>query len=185
MNGFEIINLIITGVSEEGGGFNWRFMMEHTVNLLILIGVLVYFLKTPVKNFLMERRGTISHDIDVAQKTINEAKSRFEEYSKKLEAIETEISALKDTLRKQGESERKELLRQAEATSETLRKEARETIELQTERAKHEIQSEVANLALGNAEALIRQNLGEADKDRFVQEFTKNIEDGKWHQSQH
>lgn len=185
MTGYELLNLIITGASEHGGGFNWQFVMEHTVNLLILLGVLVYFLKTPVKNFLIERRGTIGHEIDVAQKTISEAKSRFEEYTKKLEAIETEISALKDTLRKQGESERSEMLRQAEAASETLRKEAKETIDIQTERAKHEIQAEVANLALGGAEALIRQNLGDADKERFVQEFTKNIEDEKWHQSQH
>ncbi len=184
MTGYGLINLIITGASEHGG-FNWQFVMEHAVNLLILLGVLVYFLKTPVKNFLIERRGTIGHEIDVAQKTISEAKSRFEEYSRKLEAIESEISALKDTLRKQGESERSELLRQAEAASETLRKEAKETIELQTERAKHEIQTEVANLALGSAETLIRQSLGDADKERFVQEFTKNIEDGKWHQSQH
>lgn len=184
MTGYGIINLILAGASEHGA-FNWQFVMEHAVNLLILLGVLVYFLKTPVKNFLIERRGTIGHEIDVAQKTIGEAKSKFEEYSKKLQAIESEISALKDTLRKQGESERGELLRQAEAASETIRKEAKETIELQTERAKREIQNEVANLALGNAEALIRQNLGDADKERFVQEFTKNIEDGKWHQSQH
>lgn len=184
MTGYGLINLIITGASEHGG-FNWQFVLEHTVNLLILLGVLVYFLKTPVKNFLIERRGTIGHEIDVAQKTISEAKSRFEEYSRKLEAIETEISALKDTLRKQGESERGELLRQAEAASETLRKEAKETIELQTERAKHEIQTEVANLAIGNAETLLKQNLGDADKERYVQEFTKNIEDEKWHQSQH
>ena len=184
MTGYGIISLMLAGASEHGA-FNWRFVMEHTVNLLILLGVLVYFLKTPVKNFLIERRGTIGHEIDVAQRTIGEAKSKFEEYSKKLAAIESEIGSLKDTLRKQGESERIELLKQAEAASEILRKEAKESIELQTERAKHEIQTEVANLALGNAETLIRQNLGEADKERFVQEFTKNLEDVKWHQSQH
>jgi len=184
MTGYEIINLVLTGASEHGA-FNWRFVMEHAVNLLILIGVLVYFLKTPVKNFLVERRGTIGHEIDVAQKTIGAAKSKFDEYSRKLQAIESEISALKDTLRKQGESERGELLRQAEAASETIRKEAKETIELQTERARREIQSEVANLAIGNAETLLIQNLGDADKERYVQEFTKNIEDAKWHQSQH
>ncbi len=184
MSEYGIINLILTGASEQGG-FNWRFVMEHAVNLIILLGVLVYFLKSPVKNFLIERRGTISHDIESAQKTIGEAKSKYDEYAKKLQAIETEINNLKDTLRKQGESERAELLRQADAASEALRKEARETIALQTERARREIQNEVADLALGNAEALIRRNLGDSDKERFIQEFTKNIEDEKWHQSQH
>lgn len=184
MTEYGIINLILTGAAEEGGG-NWQFVLEHAVNLLILLGVLVYFLKTPVKNFLVERRGSISHEIDTAQKTIGEAKSKYDEYTKKLQAIESEINALKETLRKQGETERAELLKQAEAASETIRKEARETIALQTERARREIQTEVVSLALGDAEALIRQNLGDADKERYVQEFTKNIEDEKWHQSQH
>ncbi len=184
MNEYGIVNLILTGASEHGA-FNWRFVMEHAVNLIILLGVLVYFLKSPVKNFLIERRGTIGHEIDSAQKTIGEAKSKYDEYAKKLESIESEINNLKDTLRKQGEAERAELLRQADAASETIRREARETIALQTERARREIQNEVADLALGSAEALIRRNLGDSDKERFIQEFTKNIEDEKWHQSQH
>lgn len=184
MTEYGIINLLLTAASEPEA-FNWRFVMEHTVNLIILLGVLVYFLKTPIKNFLVERRGTIGHEIDVAQKTIGEAKSKYEEFARKLQAIETEINSLKDTLRKQGESERSELLKQAESASEIIRREARETIALQTERAKREIQSEVVNLALGNAETIIRRSLGDSDKERFVEEFTKNIEEEKWHQSQH
>ena len=184
MTGYGIINLLLSGASEQGA-FNWRFVMEHTVNLIILLGVLVYFLKTPIRNFLVERRGSIGHEIDVAQKTISDAKSKYDEYAKKLQAIESEINALRDSLRKQGEAERSELMKQAEAATETIKKEARETIVFQTERAKHEIQTEVVNLALGNAEDVIRRNMGDSDKERFVQEFTKNIEDEKWHQSQH
>ena len=184
MTGYEIINLMLAGASEHGA-FNWRFVMEHTVNLIILLGVLVYFLKTPVKNFLVERRGLIGHEIDTAQKTIGEAKSRYDEYARKLQAIETEINSLKDTLRKQGETERSEILKQAGSASETIKREAKETIALQAERAKREIQSEVVDLALGNAAALIRQHLVDSDKEKFVEEFSKNIEDEKWHQSQH
>jgi F-type H+-transporting ATPase subunit b len=184
MTAYGIINLLLTGASEHGA-FDWRFVMEHTVNLIILLGVLVYFLKTPVKNFLLERRGTIGHEIDVAQKTISEAKSKYEEYAKKLQAIETEINSLKMSLRMQGEAERGEILKQAEAISQNVRKEAKEIIELQTERARRDIQTEVVNLALASAEDVIRRNMGDSDKERYVQEFTKNIEEEKWHQSQH
>lgn len=184
MTGYEIINLLLSGASEHGA-FDWRFVMEHAVNLIILLGVLVYFLKTPVKNFLVERRGTIGHEIDVAQKAIGEAKSKYEEYAKKLQAIETEINSLKNSLHMQGEAERNEILKQAEVVSQNVRKEAKEIIALQVERARREIQTEVVNLALGNAEDVIRRNLGDSDKERFVREFTKNIEEQKWHQSQH
>ncbi len=185
MNELGIISLLLTGAAEHGG-FNWRFVMEHAVNLLILIGVLVYFLKTPVKNFLVERRGTIGHEIDEAQKIIAEAKSKYEEYAKKLKEIETDINSIKDTLIKQGETERAEILKQAEAASRNIKKEAGETIAMEAERAKREIQSEIVDIALGHAENIIRQSLGESDKERFVEEFTKNIiEEGTWRQSQH
>lgn len=180
-----ILNLLITAAAEGGGVFNWRFVMEHAVNLLILIGVLVYFLKTPVKNFLMERRGSIGYEIDEAQKTIAQAKSKYEEYAQKLKAIETEIASIKETLLKQGETERAEILKQADAASENIKREVRDSIVMETERAKREIQSEVVDIALGNAGDIIRQSLGESDKERFVEEFTKNIEEGTWRQSQH
>ncbi len=184
MTEFEILNLLIAGAS-EGGGFDWGFVTEHTVNLLILLAVIVYFAKNPVKDFLVARRANISSEIDEAQKTIKEAKERYEEYAQKLEGIEGEIASLKDTLVKQGETERDEIVKQASQTSDILSKEARDTIELEAERAKQEIQSEVVALAIGIAEKLIKENLGESEKEKLLSEFTKNVEEEKWHQSQH
>src|SRR5690606_30594476 len=109
----------------------------------------------PIRNFLVERRSSIGHEIDVAEKTITEAKARYEEYSKRLEGIEGEISAIKESLRVQGEKERDEILRVASAASENMKKETAESIALQTERAKREIQSEVADLALAHARGII------------------------------
>ncbi|MEE8136603.1 MAG: hypothetical protein V3T52_05470, partial [Thermodesulfobacteriota bacterium] len=87
MTDFEIIKLLITNASEGGGGFNWRFVFEHTVNLIILLGIIIYVAKDSVKNFLIQRRRTISNEIDEAQKTITEAKKKYEEYAEKLKAI--------------------------------------------------------------------------------------------------
>ncbi len=184
MTEFEILNLILANAS-EGGGFDWRFVMEHTINLSILLAVIVYFAKTPVMNFLVVRRANISREIDEAQKTITEAKERYEEFAQKLEGIKGEITSLKDTLRRQGETERDEIVKHAHLTSEILSKEARDTIELETERAMREIQSEVVALAIGIAKNLIKENLVESDKERLLSQFTKDVEEEKWHQSQH
>ena len=133
----------------------------------------------------MIRRANISREIDEAQNTIKEAKERYEAYAQKLKGIEGEITSLKDTLRKQGETERDEIVKHANLTSEILSKEARDTIELEAEREKREIQSEVVALAIGIAENIIKENLGESEKQRLLSQFTKSIEEEKWHQSQH
>lgn len=182
---FEIINLLLTNASEGGNVFNWRYVFEHTVNLVILLGVLVYFLKDSVRNFLVERKGSISSEIDHAQHTITEAKSKYEEYAQKLKGIEDEINNIKESIVKQGQTEREEILRQASIASENIKKEAQETIEFEAARAKQEIQSEVVTLALAIAEKVIKENLSENDKQRFVDDFTNNVGDEKWHQSQH
>lgn len=182
---FEIINLLITNASEGGQVFNWRYVFEHAVNLVLLLGVLVYFLKDSVRNFLVARKGSISSEIDHAQKTITEAKEKYEEYAEKLKGIEAEINNIKDSLIKQGEAEREEIVRQANTASENIKKEAQETIQFEIDRARREVQSEVVGIALTIAEKVIKENLNESDKQRFVEDFTNNLGEEKWHQSQH
>ncbi len=182
---FEIINLLITNASESGQVFNWRYVFEHAVNLVILLGVLVYFLKDSVRNFLVARKGSISSEIDHAQQTISDAKKKYEEYAEKLRGIEQEIDSIKDAIRKQGETEREEILRHANIASEHLKKEAQDTIQFEIDRARREVQSEVVTIALTIAEKVIKENLNESDKERFIEDFTNNLGEEKWHQSQH
>ena len=64
MSGIEsIIGLIITTASGVDA-FNWIYVGKHTVNLAILLGVLAYFLKAPIRNFLIERRVIMSSKIE-------------------------------------------------------------------------------------------------------------------------
>ncbi|HEX3034898.1 MAG TPA: ATP synthase F0 subunit B [Thermodesulfobacteriota bacterium] len=180
-----IINLVLTAAAEEGGRFNWGFVAEHLVNLIILLGVLVYFLRDPLKNFLIERRGTISNEIDKAQATIAQARKDYEEYNEKFKKLDEEMRSLRETIRREGETERKQILRQAEAFSQRIREEARETIRLETEKARQEIRSEAVSLAVASAEEIIRQNLKESDERRFIENFINTVEKEKWQQSQH
>ena len=186
MTDFELLNLLLTNSSETGNTFNWRYVFEHAVNLVILLGVLVYFLKDSVRNFLVERKGSISSEIDHAQHTIAEAKKKYEEYDKKLKGIEDEINSIKESIINQGQAEREEIIRQANLASNSIKKEAQETIQFESERAKQEIQSEVVTLALQIAEKVIKENLTETEKQRFIDEFTNKVgDDDTWRQSQH
>jgi len=181
----DLISLVITTAAQEGGGFNWSYVAQYTVNFIILFAVLAYYLKEPIRNFLIERRGIISNAIDEAEKVIAEAKKRYEEFSAKMNKIDEEIKTLREILKKEGEIERNEILRHTELASQKIREEARETIRLETAKAKQEIQSEAVSLAIGLAEGILKQNLGESDEGRFIDDFVKRVDEEKWRQSQH
>ena len=181
----DLLNLIITLATDEVHTFNWRDVTYQAVNLTILLLVLVYYLKQPIKNFLIERRGIIGNEIDDAQKAIAEAKKIHAEYEEKLKHLDAEIKSLKESIREQGEVERKEILKQAELASEKIMAEARESIELESARARRAIQSEAIKLALDIAEDLIKQHLSPSDKDKTIENFVKRMDEEKWHQSQH
>lgn len=181
----DLLNLIITVATDEGHTFNWRDVAYQAVNLTILLLVLVYYLKQPIKNFLIERRGIIGNEIDDAQKAIAEAKKIHAEYEEKLKHLDAEIKSLKESIQEQGEVERKEILKQAEIASEKIRAEARESIELESARARRAIQLEAITLALDIAEDLIKQHLSSSDKGKMIENFVKRMDEEKWRQSQH
>lgn len=185
MSAIDIITLAAGGSSEAGHGFNWLFVGEHFVNLVLLLAILIYFLKHPIKQFLIERRRTIGNKIDEAREKIEEARNKFEEYNKKLENIENEISSLKDYIKQQGENERAEIIKRAQETSEILKREARETIELETRKAQNKIQAEAVSKSLEIAKNIIRQSLERSGDINQIDEFIKIVEEEKWQQSQH
>ena len=185
MIGSDLINLIVTATPEEGNRFNWGYVAQHAVNFVILFAVLAYYLKDPIKNFLIERRGVIGNAIDEAQRVIVESKKRYEEYAEKMGNINQEIKALRETIQREGETERAQILSQAEAASQRIKAEVRETVRLETAKARQEIRSETISSAIKIAEQIIKQNLKGSDEGLLIDDFIKKVEEEKWRQSQH
>ncbi|NIT12755.1 MAG: hypothetical protein GTN99_00450 [Candidatus Dadabacteria bacterium] len=177
-----LISLAVTMADAGADAFNWQYVGKHAANLTILVLLLVYLLKTTVKNFLMDRRGQIASKIESSEKEITEAKAHFDQYMAKLSNIEKEIEDLKESIRNEAEMERQEIIRQAEISAQKIREDATETIKSETAKAKHQIQGEVVELAMELAENLIKNNLNEADSRRIIEDFVKEVNETKWQQ---
>ncbi len=159
---------------------DWSFVIKHALNLLILIGIIAYFSKDPIKKALERRRSNLSREIDRAKVEMNDARKRFEEYSKKLDGLEAETASLISSIREMGENEKKEIMIHAEKTCELIKKETTETIELETFRAKQKIQEEVIVSSMELAEKLIREKMGDVYNSGSVDKLVSRIEEGKW-----
>lgn len=181
MSEIGIIGFLLSTAAEGGhAGFDWVYVIKHAVNLAILIGVLVYFAKDPVMKALENRRTNLSKEIDEAEETIEEATKRYREYTEKLNNLEKEITSLKDSIRKQGETEKKEMIEQAKTTAEIIRKEARDMMKVEANKVKKELQTDVIESSLKEAEERIQKHFSNLESSNTVDQFVRKVEEDKW-----
>lgn len=161
------------------------FVVKHAVNLGLLMALIIYLVRKPFLSFLKSRKERLRSEVDRAAAAAERAKMTLEEYSAKLDAVSSEIAVLQENIRKQGETERDELVSAAEKSCEMIKKEVEDTIRLETTKAVSEIQSEVVDSALALAEKTIRERMDAGFTADSVDDFVRMIEEGKWQQSRH
>ncbi len=165
--------------------FNWAFVIKYAINLGLLIALIIYLIRKPFLSFLKNRKERLRSEVDRAAAAAEQAKMTLEEYSAKLDAVASEIAALQENIKKQGENERDELVSAAEKSCEMIKKEVEDTIRLETTKAVSEIQSEVVDSALALAEKMIKEQVDADFTTDSVDDFVKMIEEGKWQQLRH
>ena len=80
-------------------------------NFLVFLGLLFYFLREPLKDFLGDRRENLKKDLDEVAKQKAKVENKFQDYRKKLVEAHTEISQLQKEMRQEGELEKANLIK--------------------------------------------------------------------------
>ncbi len=177
----QLVWLAVTGASRHGGGMDWFFLGEHTVNVIILVLVLGYFLRTPLRNFFLERRGLIAASMEEAQERLAASRKRYEEYKGKLEAIDDAIASLEEKMRREARVESDEILNAAREGARRIEADTKLTIEAEREKTIRAVRGEFASQVVERSVEVIRRNITEADNARFVDEFLEKArQEASW-----
>ena len=162
------------GGDEHGSGlttFVW-----HSVNLLLLIGVLVYFARGPIASFLNDRRAKIEDGIHSAGRELAEAERKLAVCEQRLASLDEEIAGIRSAVQRQAEGERDRLLAEAHGTAERIRRDAVAAVEQEVRHARTQLRAETVDLAVQLAGELLRSQVGDADRTRLVDDFVQRIE---------
>ena len=168
-----VVSLASPALASEGEGGGLFFPI---LNLVLLIAVLVYFTRKPIRDFFNARRAGIQDDLQSAAEFRREAEARYAKWQRKLVDLEAELEQIRATSRERAEAERERIIADANATAERIRSEATAAIEQELRRAREVLSEEAANLAIELAAELLREHVTEADRDRLVTEFIERIE---------
>ncbi|HLE00113.1 MAG TPA: ATP synthase F0 subunit B [Bdellovibrionota bacterium] len=145
------------------------------INLGVLIGILVYYTRKPLKSFVQSRHHTILSELKEAQDQLHRAQEQYEEFSAKLKAIGAEISAFRDQTRQEATQARARISADAKRVSAAVVTEARATAEGLVTELRGQLHAELMAGVISRAEKLIVARLTREDRVRIHQEFSKEI----------
>ena len=163
MSPWEIITtafcFVVISSPALAGGF---VLAEHGFYLIDFI-VIAYAIKKfgskPLHNFLVNRRDSVSRELDEAKKLHEAAKLRLEEYDAKLNALEDEKEAIRKGFVAVAEKEKTRIIEEAEAQATRLVADAKVRIDQEAAKLTRALEEEAVELAMTMASTKITATL--------------------------
>lgn len=159
------------GGGEQGGSLFWQ-----VANVLLLLAVLVYFARKPVLAFLAGRRDTIAKSLEGSAELLSESERRLAEWSRRAANLDEEAESIRQAVRRAAEAEGDRIVADAEVTAERIRQSARAVAERELRMAQEALRREAADLAVGLAAKILREQVNEGDRTRLLDEFIERVE---------
>ncbi len=148
------------------------------VNLLILLGVLFYFGRKPIVEFFASRRSSIQSELSEAADLLGQAEQRNSELQRRLVDLSSEVEEIRERATQRAEQEAERILADANAAAERIQRDAQAAVDQEVRRAQAKLREEAADLALELAARKLEESVGDADRERLLDEFITRIEPG-------
>ena len=160
----------------HGGGGMLPVWAWELLNFAILVGVLVYFGRGPLRDLFLSRHAQISGDIESASELLAQAEQRNAEWQRRLADLDRELDEIRASARRRAEEEREHILADAADAAERIQRDAVASVEQELRRAQASLREEAANLSVELAAEILAREVGGADRDRLMDEFISRVE---------
>lgn len=157
--------------------FSFTEELFKLINTLIVVGILYKVAYHPIRNFLKDRREGIRKALEDSEAARKEAEKELAEQRSKVADLEAELVRVREQGGKERTAMRERLEEEQENQAQRLLEQTRTTIELEASKARVELQNQAASLALNLAEEMLKKELGEADQERFVENYLAKLGD--------
>lgn len=166
------LGLSAEGEHHEGGGGGKLWL---TINFVILVaGIVILWVKV-LRGMLDKRASGIKQAMEEANAAKEAAERKSAEYREKLSLLEKRIAGIQESLRAEGEAEKKRIIAEAEASAVKFKEQARAAAEQEVKKARIEIRGEIAGIAAGMAEEILKRELKNEDQERIIKGYVDNL----------
>ena len=161
--------------TEEGHEEGVAKTIARLVNFAILVGALVYLLRSPLASYLVNRGSQIRGDLVNAAEMKQAAAAQIAEIDRKMKALPGELEALRAQGVQEIAAEEARIQAAAAAERDRLLEQARREIDLQVKVAERELVSHAADLAVGVATERIKKTITDEDRQRLVDRYVDQL----------
>ena len=167
------------GAEEAAHGGEWKEWLWKILNFAILVGVLVWFAKKPLQEFLRKRTELIEKTLQEAKEARELAQEALAEIEERLKLKDREIEEILSRSRLSADKEKELLIQQGEQMGEKLLEQARNNIDYELGRAKESIKAEAVKIAMELAEKKLKERLTKEEQIRLIEESLARMETKK------
>ena len=158
--------------------FEFWYIVETVINVLILFILLRIFLFKPINKMKADRTRTIQDNLDSAEKAKAEAEELRQQYEESISEAKEKANQIIMKAHEDAESERSAIIRKSQEEAEKIVADAAKTIENERKRVLRQAQSEIADLAIEAASKIIGENVDDEKNRKLVDKFLSD-EEGK------
>ena len=145
------------------------------VNLLLFIGVMVYFLRRPIKEAFRSCQESIRSELMRAEEERAAAEARLKEVEGRLAHLDAEVEAIRANAQRDAAEERTRVERATEAEMKKIREQARREIESAAKAARAELRTFTAEQSVKLAEEMIRRDIRPEDDAHLAKEYVEEL----------
>jgi F-type H+-transporting ATPase subunit b len=162
--------------AEEAHGGIWEDYRWKLLNFAVLIVVLVWAAKKPLKDYLKKRTEVIEKTLKEATEARELAQKALADVEERLKLKDKEIDEILSRSQITAANEKELLIKQGEQMREKILEQAKNNIDYELRLAKESIKSEAAEIALELAEKKLKDKLTKEEQIRLIEESLKRME---------
>lgn len=156
-----------------------RDTIARLLNFGILVGALVYFLKSPIAAYLSSRDAQIRQDLVAASELRAAAAAELTEIDRRMQALPAELEALKTQGAEDVRAEKARMAQAAVIERQRLLEQTRREIDMRLRIARRQLFELAAQLAVTVARDRIARNITPEDQLRLVDRYTSQLKEAR------
>ena len=148
-------------------------------NFAVLVGALVYFLKSPIAGYLESRSTQIRQELVTAAEMRSTATAQLADIDRQLQSLPAELDALRARGAEDVRTEKIRIAEAAAAERERLLEQTRREIDMRLRIARRDLVEHAAELAVGVARERISRSITTDDQLRMLDRYTRQLQEAR------